>query len=103
MKALWNKILNAIRRLFNGRQQFAIVWPGMTNETNGKLNNGELQDLALSAVRAAAEAGLSGGEARAAAVKRCKELLVEIGVELADRMIDTLIQVVYMKFRDVEG
>lgn len=101
MKNLWNKIVNAIRSLFRGKQRFALVWAGMTNDTNSKINNGQLQDLALEAVKAAAQAGFTGGEARAEAVKRCKELLAAIGVELADRMIDTLIQVVYMQFRDV--
>jgi hypothetical protein len=103
MKALWNKIVNAIRRLFGGKQRFAVVWAGMTNETNGKLNNGQLQELAWDAVRTAAEAGLKGGEARAEAVRRCKDALAAIGVELADRLIDTLVQIGYAQFRDTEG
>lgn len=100
MKALWNKIVNAIKSLFKGKQRFAVVWAGMTNETNGKLNNGQLQELAWEAVKTAAEAGLKGGEARTEAVKRCKEALSAIGVELADRLVDTLVQIVYMQFRD---
>ena len=103
MKALWNKIVNAIRRLFGGKQRFAVVWAGMTNETNGKLNNGQLQELAWDAVRTAAEAGLKGGEARAEAVRRCKDALAAIGVELANRLIDTLVQIGYAQFRDTEG
>ncbi len=100
MKKLWNLIVEYFRRIFGKNQLFAIVWPGMTNETNGKINNGELQQLALDAVTAAAEAGLSGDEARREALARFREALATIGVELAQRMMDSLIQIVYMKFRD---
>ncbi len=100
MKKLWNLVVEYFRRIFGKNQLFAIVWAGMTKETNGKINNGELQQLALEAVTAAAEAGLSGDEARGEAIARLRESLAAIGVELAQRIMDSLIQIVYMKFRD---
>lgn len=100
MKKLWTLIAEYFRRIFGKNQQFAVVWAGMTNETNGKLNNGQLQQLALDAVTAVAEAGLSGDEARREALARFRESLAAIGVELAQRIMDSLVQIVYMKFRD---
>jgi hypothetical protein len=103
MKALWQKFLSLLRRLFRGEQLFALVWAGMTKETNSTVNNARLQELAFDAARAAAEMGLKGGEAREVALARLKSDLAMIGVELADRLVDTLLQIAYIKFREVEG
>ena len=103
MKNLWTRIKNAIIRLFKSEQLFLLVWPAITNDTDRKVNNARLQNIAFEAVRVAAAAGLKGGDARTEAFRQCKTLCLSIGVELADRLIDTLIQVAYMRFRDVEG
>lgn len=99
MKNLWTRIVNAVRNFFQG-QLFLLVWPGMKSDTDRTVNNKRLQQLAFDAAKAAAEMGLKGGEAREAALKRLKSSLAEIGLELADRLVDTLLQVAYMQFRE---
>ena len=105
MKALWAKLVSAVRNLFGsrGKKLFVLAWAGMKKETDRIVNNDRLQELAFDAAKSAAEAGLSGGEARAAALVRLKADLAEIGLELADRLVDTLLQIGYMRFRDLEG
>lgn len=103
MKSLWQKFVSALRRLFGGGQLFVLVWAGITDGTNRTINNAQLQALAREAVKAAAAAGLKGAEARSDAFARCKAALAEIGIELADRLVDTLLQIGYMQFRDLDG
>ena len=95
----------AVRNLFGsrGKKLFVLAWAGMKKETDRIVNNDRLQELEFDAAKSAAEAGLSGGAARAAALVRLKADLAEIGLELADRLVDTLLQIGYMHFRDTEG
>lgn len=100
---LWQRLLAFVRRLFEPKQLFLVFWFGMSDDTDRTVNNARLQALALDAAKSAAELGLKGAEARSAALARLKSALSEIGIELADRAIDTLLQVAYYKFRQQEG
>ena len=99
MKTLWNKLINAIRKLFSPKQVFLLVWPGMKAEIDKTVNDGILQDLAFDAVRTAAELGLKGDDAWKHAFAKFSAGVLGLGIELGKRFLDTILQVAYLRFR----
>lgn len=99
MKTLWNKLINAIRKLFPRKQKFLLVWPGMKAEIDKTVNDGILQDLAFDAVRTAAELGLKGDDAWKHAFAKFSSGVLGLGIELARRILDTILQAAYLRFR----
>ena len=79
---------------------FTIACKTLAKEVLDLLNDAELQQKALTAVKVAAASGLKGNAAFDLALDELKAELKAEGRELADNLQDTLIQNAYCVFKN---
>ena len=104
MKALWAKLVSAFRSLLAGAKQlFYVVWTAGKKEIADILNDPELQELALEAVKQAALRKLQGDEAWAEAFKAFAAATRARGWALGTAMLETILQTSYVVFKYTEG
>lgn len=104
MKTLWNKLKNAFRSLLAGTKQlFYVVWTASRKELADILNNPDLQELALQAVRMAAQPGLSAEERWNIAWQHFKGIAEAKGWVLGTAILETVLQTAYTVYKYSEG
>ena len=104
MKALWQKILNLVRKLLaKSGAYFVVTWQGKTDAVtpdNDLVNDPNLQWLALEAVKAAAALLLTGDEAWDKAYAQFKASVEELGMRLSRSVLDTILQEMYLWWKN---
>jgi len=104
MKSIWNKLVSAFRSLLSGAAQlFYVVWTAGKKEIADILNDPELQELALEAVKQAALRKLQGDEAWAEAFRTFAAATRARGWALGTAMLETILQTSYVVFKYTEG
>lgn len=89
LKKLWDWLCGKTRQLWT------IVVRGATSELLEILNDAELQQAALEAVKSAAANGLNGNDAFAEASALLRQKISARGETLRDHLVDTLVQNAY--------
>lgn len=104
MKTLWNKLKNAFRSLLAGTKQlFFVVWTASKKELADILNDPQLQELALQAVRMAAQSGLTAEERWNIAWQHFKGIAKAKGWQLGTAILETILQTAYTVYKYTEG
>ena len=104
MKTLWNKLKNAFRSLLAGTKQlFFVVWTASKKELADILNDPQLQELALYAVRGAAQKGLTAEERWKIAYDYFKAIAAAKGWQLGTAILETILQTAYTVYKYTEG
>ena len=97
---VFSKIAGWFRKLFAGtRQLFFVVWTASRKEISDALNDPELQQLALVAVRNAAYRGLTGDAAWTDALAQFKVAVEGRGHEVGRAILEAILQNVYIVFK----
>lgn len=95
LKDIWNWICGKVRDLVS-----AVV-DAVVAKAKALAADKELAGLALDAVRAAAKQGLTGDAAWVEARNRFVTALKEVGRELGDTAIDTILQNIYAGWKEL--
>lgn len=104
MKKLWQKLVAACRSILAGTKQlFYVVWTASRKELADILNNPDLQELALQAVRMAAQPGLSAEERWNIAWQHFKGIAEAKGWVLGTAILETVLQTAYTVYKYSEG
>lgn len=104
MKTLWAKLVSAFRSLLAGtRQLFYVVWTASRKELADILNDKELQQLALYAVRRAAQKGVSAEERWEIAFGYFKAVAEAKGWEPGTAILESILQTAYTVYKYTEG
>lgn len=104
MKTLWTKLKNAFRSLLAGTKQlFYVVWTASKKELADVLNDPQLQEMALEAVRVAAARKLSGDEAWKEAFAMFRAYVGARKYQLGTAILETILQTAYTVYKYTEG
>lgn len=104
MKKLWAKLVAAFRSLLAGtRQLFYVVWTASRKELAEILNDPQLQELALYAVRRAAQQGLTAEERWKIAYDYFKAIAAAKGWEPGTAILEAILQTAYTVYKYTEG
>ncbi len=104
MKTLWAKLVSAFRSLLAGTKQlFYVVWTASRKELADILNNPDLQEIALQAVRMAAQSGLTAEERWNIAWQHFKGIAEAKGWQLGTAILETVLQTAYTVYKYREG
>lgn len=98
--SIFGKIVSWFKSLLAGtRQLFFVVWTASKKEIADSLNDPELQQMALTAVRNAALAKLRGEDAWAEAFSQFKMAVEGRGHEIGTAILEAILQNVYVVFK----
>lgn len=101
---IWAKLVSAIRSLLAGAKQlFYVVWTAGKKELADILNDPQLQELALQAVRMAAQSGLTAEERWNVAWQHFKGIAEAKGWQLGTAILETILQTAYTVYKYTEG
>ena len=104
MKKLWAKLVAAFRSLLAGTKQlFYVVWTASRKELAEILNDPQLQELALYAVRRAAKSGLTAEERWKIAYEYFKSIAAAKGWEPGTAILEAILQTAYTVYKYSEG
>lgn len=104
MKTIWSKLKSAFRSLLAGTKQlFYVVWTASRKELADILNDPDLQELALQAVRMAAQPGLTPEERWNVAWQHFKGIAEAKGWVLGTAILETVLQTAYTVYKYKEG
>lgn len=96
LKTLWSWLRPKLSALFT------FTAKTVAKSVLDLLNNAELQHLAYESVKAAAEGGLKGNEAFAAALEGLTTKLKSAGQELSTSLRETLVQNAYIVWKNAK-
>ena len=103
---LWAKIVKFFKSLIDsGKKLIYVVYTDAKKSIADVLNDPELQNLALEAVKQAALSKLQGNDAWEAAYAQFKQAVLARGRNLGTAVLETVLQNVYVvfKFTEVNG
>ena len=94
------KIVAWFKKLLAGtRQLFFVVWTASKKEIADALNDPELQQMALTAVRNAALAKLRGEDAWKEAFSEFNSAVIGAGHDIATSILEAILQNTYVVFK----
>jgi hypothetical protein len=100
----WNKIVSFFKGILSGSKKLLyIVYTETKKSIADVLNDPELQQLALEAVKQAALAKLQGNDAWEQAYRQFAEAAKLKGRNLGTAILETILQNVYVVYKFTEG
>jgi len=101
---LWAKIVKFFKGLIDsGKKLIYVVYTDAKKSIADVLNDPELQNLALEAVKQAALSKLQGNDAWEVAYTQFKQAVLARGRNLGTAVLETILQNVYVVFKFTEG